>query len=126
MHNDIRELYCKMGMPRSAKPSLPPPEIYELREKLLDEELLEFKEAIACGNLAEAADALVDLVVVAMGTAEMMGLPWAELWAEVHRANMSKVKASCSSESKRNSGYDMVKPVGWVPPDIAGVLKRHE
>ena len=41
-------------------------------------------------------DALIDLTYVAMGTAYMMGLPWQDLWDEVQRANMSKVRAKFS------------------------------
>ena len=52
----------------------------------------------------------------------MMGLPWPQLWDEVQRANMAKERAKHAGESKRGSALDVVKPEGWVPPDVAGAL----
>jgi len=95
------------------------------RIKFLSEELAEFAAAVIEEDMPGIADALVDLVYVALGTAHMYGLPWDALFAEVQRANMTKVRAANASESKRGSALDVVKPPGWTPPDIAGVLKEH-
>lgn len=76
-------------------------------------------------DLARVADALVDLSYVTLGLAHMHGLPWPELFAEVQRANMTKERAKADgSNSTRKSGFDVVKPEGWTPPDIEGVLKK--
>jgi hypothetical protein len=69
------------------------------------------------------ADALVDIVYVAMGTAYMMGLPWQQLWDEVQRSNMDKVRASDASQSKRKNSLDVVKPQGWVGPDLKSIIE---
>jgi predicted HAD superfamily Cof-like phosphohydrolase len=69
------------------------------------------------------ADALVDIVYVAMGTAYMMGLPWQQLWDEVQRSNMDKVRASDASQSKRKNSLDVVKPQGWVGPDLKRIIE---
>jgi predicted HAD superfamily Cof-like phosphohydrolase len=72
---------------------------------------------------AEAFDALIDLVYVAMGTAHFMGYPWRLGWRLVQRANMSKVRAQKdASDSKRGSSFDVVKPPGWKAPDIRSLL----
>lgn len=76
------------------------------------EELNEFRDAVLVQNMAEMADALVDLVYVAKGTANLMNLPWDELWNDVHRANMSKERGV----GKRGNLVDCVKPPGWVGP----------
>lgn len=76
-------------------------------------------------DLPEVADALVDLVYVALGTAHYHGIPWQAVWDEVQRANMQKVRATDPSASRRGSALDVVKPVGWTPPDVAGVLERN-
>lgn len=70
-------------------------------------------------DLEKAADALADLVYVALGTAHMMGLPFEAVWAEVQRANMTKVRATGDDDprSKRGSSLDVVKPEGWKAPD---------
>lgn len=82
------------------------------------EELHEFLTAIESQNMAELADALVDLVYVAKGTANLMGLPWAQLWDDVHRANMAKERGV----GKRGNLVDCVKPDGWQPPKTEAIL----
>lgn len=103
-----------------------PMDLMEFRRKFLHEELEEFEEGLAEGDEAKMADALIDLVYVAMGTAHLRGYPWEALWAEVQRANMSKVRAQRDgSDSVRGSQYDVVKPPGWKAPNIEGVLVKH-
>ena len=103
-------------------------ELYQFRLKFLKEELRELDRGWKAGDLAEVADALVDLVYVAMGTAQLLGLPWQELWDEVQRANMSKIRASTADESSRSTGRghasDVLKPPDFVPPDVKGILMR--
>lgn len=69
-------------------------------------------------DMSEIADGLIDLCYVAKGTAVMMGLPWQQLWDEVQRANMAKERGV----GKRGHLVDCIKPEGWEPPDINGVL----
>src|SRR5690606_15968618 len=94
---------------------------FEFRYEFMYEELCEFQEAHIKGDLAGAADALIDLVVVAMGTAVMMGLPWELLWDDVQRANMSKVRGVTS----RGVGADLMKPEGWEAPKTDEILARY-
>lgn len=101
-------------------------ELFEFRYKFLKEELEEFWTAYLENNSVEIFDALLDLVVVAMGTAHLFGFPWQEGWDEVQRANMSKVRAKADgSDSKRGSAWDIVKPEGWTPPDHAPILRKY-
>jgi NTP pyrophosphatase (non-canonical NTP hydrolase) len=98
----------KFGLATSADG--PPRELtaeeLRFRFKFLLEELLEFADAmgIVCTvawdaepcdppesrDLPKAADALIDLSYVVLGTAHLMRLPWAALFADVQRANMTK------------------------------------
>jgi len=72
---------------------------------------------------AKMFDALIDEVYVAMGTAHILGYPWQRGWRLVQIANMKKVRAQRDgSDSARGSSFDVVKPPGWVAPDIAGLL----
>jgi len=91
------------------------------RMELLQEELNEFGDASRAQDMAEQADALVDLVYVALGTANMLGLPWEELWADVHRANMAKQRGV----GKRGHKVDVIKPTGWEGPKTMGILLAH-
>ncbi|UIS73819.1 nucleoside triphosphate pyrophosphohydrolase [Pseudoxanthomonas phage PW916] len=69
-------------------------------------------------DLAKQADALVDLVYVALGTAVMLGLPWDWLWNDVQRANMAKVRGM----TKRGHAVDVTKPPGWQGPQTQRIL----
>lgn len=69
-------------------------------------------------DMAGQADALVDLVYVALGTAVMLGLPWDWLWDDVQRANMAKVRGM----TKRGHAVDVTKPPGWQGPQTQRIL----
>ena len=64
-----------------------------MRVNLLQEELNELREAIEENDIIEIADALSDLQYVLSGAVLEFGLgnKLGELFAEVHRSNMSKV-----------------------------------
>jgi len=125
MVEDIEAFHLRFGLRGPTIPQLlPSEELFEFRKGFMHEELTEFEEAHERGDLVEAADALIDLVYVAMGTAHMMGLPWDELWNDVQRANMEKVRAQAADESKRGTAFDVVKPPGWNPPQGAAIIAR--
>ncbi len=65
-----------------------------------------------------AVDAIVDLLVVTYGAACAMGLDLDPFWDEVYRANCDKAAGPLRADGKR------LKPEGWRPPDVAGVLRR--
>lgn len=92
------------------------------RIEFMQEELDEFKTAVETQDLVGLADALIDLVYVAKGTAVMLNLPWNVLWAEVHRANMDKVRGS----TKRGHAVDVTKPAGWRAPVHDDILAGHQ
>lgn len=121
---DIQEFHFKYGLYYDGPPKELTPDLYEFRIKFLQEELQEYIDAVSHGDLEKQFDALLDLVYVAMGTAVLQGFPWQAGWDEVQRANMSKVRATHISQSKRGTKYDVVKPPDWRAPDIAGVLRQ--
>lgn len=101
-------------------------DMLDFRVKFMEEELDEFNDAVADEDHAKMFDALIDLVYVAMGTAHLLGYPWQEGWDRVQEANMKKVRAAADgSDSVRKSSMDVVKPPGWSPPDIGGLLDDH-
>lgn len=117
--DDVEAFHKKFGVPLAGTPSFLDADADEFRRKFMQEELDEYTEAYMAGDMLKAADALVDLVYVALGTASMMGLPWQQLWDEVQRANMSKVRATGADDARsvRKSALDVVKPEGWKAPD---------
>src|SRR5262252_8227320 len=131
-YDDVGNFHVKFGL--ATEGSLPPqpldPEILAFRVKFMLEELAEFcdaygmrivsarlaavsdevdgdsEQALTPVDVTGAADALADLVYVALGTAHMMGLPFNEIWEAVQKANMEKVRADGDDDerSKRGTG----------------------
>ena len=90
------------------------------RFRFMSEEIEEFVDAGIKGDMVGVADALADVIYVALGTAHQMGLPFQAIWDHVHRANMRKVRGG----TKRGNKVDARKPEGWVPPEagIAAII----
>lgn len=90
----------------------------------LEEELDELKKAFENGDLAEFVDGLVDLSYIAIGTAILMGVDFDAHFREVHRCNMMKERAAADgSNSKRGTGFDVIKPEWWTPPDHDAIIR---
>lgn len=95
-----------------------------LRRTLMDEEVEEYYEKGEFQNdPVETLDGLLDIIVIAWGTAlAYFGPEKAKAAAaEVVRSNMSKIDGTLGPMIKREDGK-VLKPEGWTPPDIAGVL----
>ena len=124
----IELFHKKFGLEKASIPQLVDQECMDFRIKFMEEELQEFREAVENKDKVKAFDALLDLVYVAMGTAYLCNFPWKAGWQYVQHANMQKKRVNHASESKRGSQFDIVKPNGWVSPDIAieSVLLLHE
>lgn len=92
---DVLDWMEKHGHPTrelSEAPCFPPnwKELYEPRLKLIREETNELQAAFETHDVVEIADALVDLLWVVYGTANMVGLRLNALWDEVKRSNNTK------------------------------------
>lgn len=126
--SDVGDFHARFGLDNvntNPMPRLLPPDLMDFRLAFLHEELEELEKGVAEQDLAQIADALVDLVYVAKGTAQLAGLPWQELWDDVHGANMTKVRAAKDGgDSKRGSSFDVVKPPGWKGPSTREILDR--
>lgn len=90
----------------------------KLRVKLLKEEFKELRRAIRKGDIVEACDALEDMRYLIDGCGVEWGIDLEPVFVEVHRTNMLK-----AGGPRRRDGK-ILKPEGWQPPDIEGVLKR--
>jgi len=114
---DVVAFHRAMRLVVRARPTVLPPEDWTRRVRLILEELAEVAEAQAAGDLPAFADGIADLVWVALGTGVEAGLPFDRIWAEVRRANMAKAGGTLDASGK------LLKPAGWTPPDVAGVLR---
>ena len=76
----LREFHASKAVHGGLLPTAPTVEIPGwvrlLREELLAEEVAELSEAVAQGDIVKIADALGDIVFVAVGTAVTYGIPF--------------------------------------------------
>jgi predicted HAD superfamily Cof-like phosphohydrolase len=117
----VRAWHLAFGVPVGSAPQLLDTDRQTLRFSLIDEEFQEYRDAIADGNLTEAADALVDLLYVTYGAMVEHGFPADRLFVEVQRSNMSKLGAD--GEPVLRDDGKILKGPGFFLPDIDGVLR---
>jgi predicted HAD superfamily Cof-like phosphohydrolase len=108
------------------EPLVPSEAILQLRHTLIREEYEEVSEAIAeltavssndPSALTDLAHELADLLYVVYGTFAAIGVDADAVFAEVHRANMTKL------EGPRRADGKLLKPPGWQPANVAGVIE---
>ena len=125
----IREFHRAIGLNPPAQPTVPDTALLGLRRTLLAEEWPEVseelgrleariaaQEALNPADLAPLAHELTDLLYVTYGALDLLGVDADAIFAEVHRANLSK-----ASGPKRADGKQL-KPGGWRPADVLGVM----
>lgn len=108
-------------------PSNMPEGLRELRQRMLvgpEGEVTEYISGEDNDDLTEVVDGLLDIIVVAWGTLlAYVGPAKAKAAAaEVVRSNLDKVNRP-EGPIFRADGK-VLKPAGWTPPDIAGVLAQ--
>ena len=121
MLDDVADFHLEvLQLTATESPTLLSQEFCMERFRFMSEEIEEFVDAGIKGDMVGVADALADVIYVALGTAYQMGLPFQAIWDHVHRANMRKVRG----ETKRGNSIDARKPEGWVSPEagIAAII----
>lgn len=109
----IKMMHKKFQLNNEGEPCLLSDEEKQFRCKALQEELDEYKNA---NSLVDQYDALLDLIVFAIGTLERQGLPLLEGFDAVMKANLNK---EIGINAKRgNFQRDLVKPQNWVGPEV--------
>lgn len=137
MISDVTAFHAKFGIPIQTVPAVPSEERLALRERLITEEYSELMVALGYAeyhsdmgagwmrpadstpNLPETADAIADLVYVLIGAALEFGIPLQAVWDRVQATNMAKEGGPTRADGK------ILKPLGWVAPDIEGCLREH-
>lgn len=113
-------------------PQPPSDEAINLCRTLITEESRELRSALAFLQWADRVDLkdldreeaiahvakeIVDTLYVVVGTAVAFGIPLDDVWDAVHASNMTKVRGP-----KDPTTGKVLKPVGYKPPDIKGIL----
>jgi predicted HAD superfamily Cof-like phosphohydrolase len=141
--DDVTAFHEAMDHPVGRYPESLPEDRLELRIRLITEETAEMccallglsrevypyvqrawlsilSAATAAGrgkqDVVEAADGAMDAMYVIVGTLVELGIPAAEVWDEVQRANMAKTGGPKDPFGKT------LKPEGWTPPDVEGII----
>ncbi len=100
-------------------------EQFNLYVNLIEEEFNdELKTAIKNCDPVEIVDALVDILVVTIGAAHSMGCDVEGAWKEVMKTNFAKIGED-GKVRKREDGK-VLKPVGWVPPDLKPFVTKEK
>lgn len=140
LREQVIEFHRRFSQPIAPEPRIIDHKRIRLRARLISEEFLEVMHSMFIGremflnvenHLREAcdrlpvrvampllADGLADLDYVIEGTRLEFGIDGGPIAEEVHRANMSKVGGGQRSDGK------ILKPDGFVPPDIESALRR--
>ena len=104
------------GQEVKKKPGLSSDKINTLRINLIEEELNEFKEAIAKKDLKEVADALTDILYVAYGAGHAFGINLDACFEEVQKSNMSKL--GNDGKPIYNENGKVMKGPNYFKPDL--------
>lgn len=139
----IRQFMASAHQATPDRPAMPDADVRVLRVKLIAEELIELAQAlgihlridndggqdipearvvaspVAKTDLVESYDAVLDLLVVVVGTANALGLDIEPGWQEVHRSNMSKFIDGHLREDGK-----WVKGPSYSPADLQPIVDQ--
>lgn len=117
--DNIRDLHSKYGFHESVAEmdDSTLDLLLDFRIRFLAEELVELEGA---DSPEDVVDALIDLIVVAIGTLDLFRVDQDEAWRRVHAANMAKERGIKPGRPNPTGLPDLLKPEGWTAPDHAG------
>ena len=97
-------------------------EQFKLYLSLIEEEFKELQVAVNNSDQVETLDALIDILVVTIGSIHSMGADAEGAWKEVMSTNFAKIDKDTGKVRKREDGK-VLKPVGWEPPNLKPFVK---
>jgi predicted HAD superfamily Cof-like phosphohydrolase len=109
----VKEFQTKFNQPVADKPTLMSLERRNQRFGYMDEELNEFLDA---NTIVDQADAMIDLIYLALGTLVELGVNPTPLFEIVQNANMSKLWPDGKVHTNPETGKIM-KPPTFVRPE---------
>ena len=114
---DVKKFMQTFGQEVKNRPSFPEEKIQNLRIKLIDEELKEFREAIKNKDIVEVADALTDILYVTYGAGHAFGIDLDKCFDEVQNSNMSKLDEN--GRPNYNDSGKVMKGPNYFKPDLS-------
>jgi len=113
--DDLRQFHLKFGFHNGWQPTI---HNLDQRAGMMEEELSEYREALAERDKVKLVDAVIDLIYFAVGTLDLLDVDFDGHWDAVQLANMQKVRGTKSTRPN-SLGFDCIKPEGWVAPERA-------
>ena len=123
---DIAEMHTKFGF-NDAIRKMDTEKLKAMLKFRLDFLQEELNEAIAAETADDVVDAMIDLIVVAIGTLNAFDVKPYVAWNRVHKANMTKQAGIKPNRPNPLGLPDLMKPEGWTAPthvDNVGLLER--
>ena len=102
------------------KADFPSDKVVKLRYDLIQEELLELKDAISKKDIKEVADALTDILYVTYGAGHAFGINLDKCFEEVQNSNMSKLAKD--GKPIYNEAGKVMKGPNYFKPDLSKYL----
>jgi predicted HAD superfamily Cof-like phosphohydrolase len=113
-YNEVKKFHEAFGHPVAEKPTVMDLERAKKRYSWLLEEINEFLDATNKADLYEQVDAMIDVIYFALGTLVEIGVPPAEIFTIVQKANMSKLWNDGKPHYKPDG--KIMKPETWEDP----------
>ena len=98
---------------------------FKLYLSLVEEEVGELAEAVRNGDKVETLDALLDIVVVAIGAIHSMNVDGEGAWKEVMGSNFAKIDKQTGKVKLREDGK-VLKPFDWKKPELEQYIIKGE
>lgn len=126
---DIADMHAKFGV-REVVARLTPEQLktyLKFRLDMVQEEVTETLDAYNAADCDNIVDGLIDAIVFAVGTLDVLGVDTATAWNRVHAANMAKEPGVKPGRPNPYGFPDLIKPEGWTAPthlDNLGLLTK--
>lgn len=112
----VQQFHQKYHSPVLPRPTLIAQDRYELRHRLMHEEVQEYLQSVQQDDLHNTAKELADIMYALLGTILEHGLQdhFTDIFEEVHRSNMTKSIHQ----------YKMIKGTDYQKADIRGLFSQ--
>ncbi len=119
--DDVKEFHRAFRLP-NGEASFDDKTVHTLRYELLEEEFVEYEDAMFAQDPEDMLDALADIVYVCIGTAIAFGWDFDEAFRRVHESNMSKLGPG--GEPLYHDSGKVLKGPRFRAPKLADLVLR--
>jgi len=121
-YQDVLDFHTTFDLTVHDHPQIPSSEDLQLRAIITRNEFEnEYLPALLSGDIKRIADDGVDMIYFIIGTFINYGIDPQPIWDAVQAANMAKMPPD--GIPLKDQYGKVLKPTGWVPPDITQLLR---